>query len=97
MLLSILIGAAIGYAVGTVIAEIFFTIYERWNARTRIEEKAKESNPNIIKLFVESSEQYVDEDAYVLKAYDKSNNHIANINVTAPSGTRIRVGETLYT
>ena len=99
MILSFIIGAAIGYMVGEAIAEIFFTIYDRWHARTQISEKAKQKNPNINKLivFVNQSDTINDEEELVIKAYDKNNNHIANINVTTPAGTGIRVGETMYT
>lgn len=99
MILSLIIGAAIGYMVGEAIAEIFFTIYDRWCARTRIKEKAKENNSNINKLvvFANQTDAYNDEEELVIKAYDKNNNHIANINVTTPIGTGIRVGETMYT
>ena len=98
MILSLLIGAAIGYMVGEAIAEIFFTIYDRWCARTRIKEKAKENNSNINKLvvFANTTDAYNDEEELVIKAYDRNNNHIANINVTTPTGTGIRVGETMY-
>ncbi|MBO5062025.1 MAG: hypothetical protein J6C31_05325 [Prevotella sp.] len=98
MILSLLIGAAIGYMVGEAIAEIFFTIYDRWCARTRIKEKAKENNSNINKLvvFANNTDAYNDEEELVIKAYDRNNNHIANINVTTPTGTGIRVGETMY-
>ena len=98
MILSLIIGAAIGYMVGAAIAEIFFTIYDRWCARTRIKEKAKENNSNINKLvvFANQTDAYNDEEELVIKAYDKNNNHIANINETTPTGTGIRVGETMY-
>lgn len=98
MLLSFIIGAAIGYMVGEAIAEIFFTIYDRWCARTKIKEKAKENNSSINKLvvFANQTDSYNDEEELVIRAYDKNNNHIANINVTTPTGTGIRVGETMY-
>lgn len=98
MIFSLIIGAAIGYMVGEAIAEIFFTIYDRWCARTKIKEKAKQNNSNINKLvvFANQSESYNDEEEFVIRAYDKNNNHIANINVTTPTGTGIRVGEAMY-
>jgi hypothetical protein len=98
MLLSILIGAAVGYMIGEAIAEIFFTLYDKWNARYQIKQKSKEQNSNINKLvvFANQSDSYNDEEELVIRAYDSNSNHIANINVTAPSGTGIRVGETLY-
>ncbi|MDE6338960.1 MAG: hypothetical protein K2K97_04130 [Muribaculaceae bacterium] len=84
--------------VGEAIAEIFFTIYDRWSARTKIKEKTKENNSSINKLvvFANQTDAYNDEEEFVIRAYDKNNNHIANINVTTPTGTGIRVGETLY-
>lgn len=99
MIISFLVGAAIGYCIGTAIAEIFFTIYDKWNARSRIKNEAKQRDSNINKLlvFANQSDSYNDEEELVIKAFDKNNNHIANINVTAPAGTGIRVGETMYT
>lgn len=99
MIISFLVGAAIGYCIGVAIAEIFFTIYEKWSARTRIKNEAKQRESNINKLvvFANQCDSYNDEEELVIRAYDKNNNHIANIKVTAPVGTGIRVGETMYT
>lgn len=99
MIISFLVGVAIGWAIGTAIAEIFLTIYERFSAaRARIKEKARQENSSINKLvvFVNQEHTYEDEEELVIRAYDSSNNHIANLNVTAPSGSGIRVGETMY-
>lgn len=99
MIFSIIVGTVVGAFIGAAIAEIFFTIYDRWNARSQIKSKARENNSSINKLvvFVNKENAYNDEEELVIKAYDSSNNHIANINVTAPTGTGIRVGETMYT
>lgn len=99
MIISFIIGAAIGYMVGEAIAEIFFTIYDRWSARIEIKKTAKDKNSDINKLvvFANQADAYNDEEEFVIRAYDKNNNHIANINVTTPTGTGIRVGETMYT
>lgn len=99
MIFSILVGAAIGWAIGTAIAEIFFTIYEYYSAaRAHIKEKARQENSSISKLivFVNEQDTCADEEELVIRAYDSSNNHIANLNVTAPSGSGIRVGDTMY-
>ncbi len=98
MIISFLIGAAIGYMAATAIAEIFFTIYDRLTARETIKIKTKERDANINKLvvFVNNNNTYTDEEEFVLKAYDKNDNYIANINVTTPSDTGIKVGEKIY-
>lgn len=99
MIISLLVGAAIGWAIGTAIAEIFFTIYEYYSAaRNRIKERARQENSSINKLvvFVNQQETYEDEEELVIRAYDSSNNHIANLNVTAPKGSGMRVGDTMY-
>lgn len=101
MIFSILVGAAIGWAIGTAIAEIFFTIYNKYYsaARACIKEKARQENSSISKLlivFVNEQDTCADEEELVIRAYDSSNNHIANLNVTAPSGSGMRVGDTMY-
>lgn len=98
MIISFLVGAAIGYCIGTAIAEIFFTIYDKWSARSRIKEEAKQREPKINKLlvFANQCDSYNDEEELVIHAYDSNNNHIANINVTAPNGTDIEEGDILY-
>ena len=74
------------------IVEYFIKVYSRRNARSEIIEKATVKNPKITSILVKFKERedtYKDEQDFVVEGYDSGNNHIANINVTAPTRTGI--------
>jgi len=96
MLFSFLVGYAIGTLIGIAIAEICIQISSYWNAESEIRNKAKEkvSKPiSILEVYVKEHSTYEDEEELVIKAYDNSYNHIANIKVTATNGTKLKVGD----
>lgn len=78
--------------------EYYINIHNSWNARSEIKEETKKKNSKIKMLLVDFAEiqPSLEDEDLVLKAYDSNNNHIANINVTSPAGTGIRVGETMF-
>lgn len=99
--MSLLIGYAVVKCVAAVvdaIIEIAIQISSYFGAKEEIKQKAKESigsDKDIFSMYIAQQDKYVDHEVLVVRAYDRQNNHIANITVTAANGTPLRIGQSI--